>query len=209
MQIVYIKSSIWSGFEIKNWIEDQFQSSPKLVGIWTVLRCIFVPNLKIVTSIGGELWHGQAHRQTQATTIHEGQNWPRVIKAYCCFMQVYAFQNVVCKMSVMFRPRCANCIKAVTEGLPERKVISMVDSKGLLSITHLSWIMPACISEIGRDWFRQWLVNWLSHYLNQPYCLLGTDFNEILIKIQTFYVRKMLKNAACKMGKLFFSCLNV
>ena len=44
----------------KNWIEDQFQSSPKLVRIWTVLRCIFVPNLEIVTSIGGELWHGQA-----------------------------------------------------------------------------------------------------------------------------------------------------
>ena len=25
-----------------------------------MLRCIFVPNLKIVTSIGGELWHAQA-----------------------------------------------------------------------------------------------------------------------------------------------------
>ena len=25
-----------------------------------MLRCIFVPNLEIVTSIGGELWHGQA-----------------------------------------------------------------------------------------------------------------------------------------------------
>ena len=57
--MMYIKSSIWSGFEIKNWIEDQFQSSPKLVGIWTVLRCIFVPNLEIVTSIGGELWHAK------------------------------------------------------------------------------------------------------------------------------------------------------
>ena len=31
-----------------------------MVGIWTVLRCIFVPNLEIVTLIGGELWHGQA-----------------------------------------------------------------------------------------------------------------------------------------------------
>ena len=60
MPMMYIKSSIWSGFEIKNWIEDQFQSSPKLVGIWTVLRCIFAPNLEIVTSIGGELWHAQA-----------------------------------------------------------------------------------------------------------------------------------------------------
>ena len=122
-------------------MEDQFQSSPKLVRIWAVLRCIFVPNLEIVNSIGGELWHGQAQngvsfdfgvqfdlegqcqlshktkgiltkllctsgpnlvilawtgdelsrgqardyrtqrrtdRQTQATTIPKGQNWPRV-----------------------------------------------------------------------------------------------------------------------------------
>ena len=144
MPMVYIKA-LWSGFKIKNWIEYQFQSSPKLVWIWTMLRCIFVPNLEIVTSIGGELWHGQAqngvnfyfeakfdlegqvqsppktigiltkvlhlwskfgdpslngwwviartsswlthgrtdghthtHRQTQATTIPEGQNWPWV-----------------------------------------------------------------------------------------------------------------------------------
>ena len=48
------------GFEIKNGIEDQFQSIPKLVGICTVLRCIVVPNLEIATSIGGALWHGQA-----------------------------------------------------------------------------------------------------------------------------------------------------
>ena len=26
-----------------------------------MLRCIFVPNLGIVTSIGGALWYGQAH----------------------------------------------------------------------------------------------------------------------------------------------------
>ena len=50
----------WPGFEIKNWIEDQFQSSPKLVGICIVLRCIIVPNLETVSSIGGKLWHGQA-----------------------------------------------------------------------------------------------------------------------------------------------------
>ena len=60
MPMMYIKRSIWSGFEIKNWIEDQFLSSPKLVGIWTLQRCIFVPNLDIVTSISGELRHEQA-----------------------------------------------------------------------------------------------------------------------------------------------------
>ena len=61
--MMYIKSSIWSGFEIKNWIEDQFQSSPKLVGIWSALRCIFLPNLEIVISISSELWHEQAQNE--------------------------------------------------------------------------------------------------------------------------------------------------
>ena len=59
MPMMYIKSSIWSGFEINNWIEDQFQSSSKLVRIWIVLRWFFFPNLEIVISIGGKLWHGQ------------------------------------------------------------------------------------------------------------------------------------------------------
>ena len=129
------------GFEIKNEIEGQCQSSPKFSGILRVLRCIFGPNFEILSWIGGEWWHGQAqnmvifhfevkfdlevqsqlppktigiltkvfcssgsnlvilawtgdklsrgqasdyrthrrtHRQTQATTIPEGQNWPRV-----------------------------------------------------------------------------------------------------------------------------------
>ena len=129
------------GFEIKNEIEGQCQSSPKFSGILRVLRCICGPNLEILSWIGGEWWHGQAqnmvifhfevkfdlevqgqlppktigiltkvfcssgpnlvilawtcdklsrgqasdyrthrrtHRQTQATTIPEGQNWPRV-----------------------------------------------------------------------------------------------------------------------------------
>ena len=130
------------GFEIKNEIEGQGQSSPKFLGILRVLRCIIGPNLEILSWIGAEWWHGQAqnmaifyfevkfdlevqgqlppktigiltkvfcssslnlvilawtgdklsrgqasdyrthrrtHRQTQATTIPEGQNWPRVI----------------------------------------------------------------------------------------------------------------------------------
>ena len=51
------------GFEIKNDIEGQCQSSPKLIGVLTVLRCIFGPNVEILTSIGGELWHGQAQNE--------------------------------------------------------------------------------------------------------------------------------------------------
>ena len=48
------------GFEIKNEIEGQSQSSPKFSGILRVLRCIFGPNLEILSWIGGEWWHGQA-----------------------------------------------------------------------------------------------------------------------------------------------------
>ena len=129
------------GFEIRNEIEGQGQSSPKFSGTLRVLRCIIGPNLEILSWIGGEWCHGQAqnmaifyfevkfdlevqgqltpktigilikvfcssgpnlvilawtgdklssgqasdyrthrrtHRQTQATTIPEGQNWPRV-----------------------------------------------------------------------------------------------------------------------------------
>ena len=36
------------GFKIENESEDQNQSSPKLVGILTVLRCISGPNLVIL-----------------------------------------------------------------------------------------------------------------------------------------------------------------
>ena len=39
-------------FEIKNETDDQGQSSLKSVGILTLLRCIFAPNLEILTSIG-------------------------------------------------------------------------------------------------------------------------------------------------------------
>ena len=47
-------------FEIKNETEDQGQSSPKSVGILTLLRCFFGPNLEIQTWIGGDLSRGQA-----------------------------------------------------------------------------------------------------------------------------------------------------
>ena len=45
---------VWVWHQKSKW--DQFQSNPKLVGILKAIRCIFVPNLEIVTSIGGELW---------------------------------------------------------------------------------------------------------------------------------------------------------
>ena len=46
-------------FEIKNKTERRNQSSPKSTRTLTVLRCIFGQNLEILTSIGGDLSHGQ------------------------------------------------------------------------------------------------------------------------------------------------------
>ena len=42
--------------EIKKMNWRSISIEPKLGGIWSVLRCIFVPNL----AIAGELWHAQA-----------------------------------------------------------------------------------------------------------------------------------------------------
>ena len=52
---IYTKTQFSIGFGIKIEIEDQCQSSPKLIGILTVLRCNFGPNLEILTSISVEL----------------------------------------------------------------------------------------------------------------------------------------------------------
>ena len=74
-------------FEVKFDLEGQGQSPPKTIGILTKVFYIYSPNLVILADTGHELSRGQArdwrtdghtHRQTQATTIPEGQYWPRV-----------------------------------------------------------------------------------------------------------------------------------
>ena len=79
-------------FEVKFDLEGQGQSPPKTIGILTKVFYTYGPNLVILAWTGDELSRGQAsdyrthgrtdertHRQTQATTIPEGQNWPRVM----------------------------------------------------------------------------------------------------------------------------------
>ena len=76
-------------FEVKFDLEGQGQSLSKTIGILTKVFYIYGPNLVILAERGDELSRGQARdwrtdghtdRQTQATTIPEGQNWPRVKK---------------------------------------------------------------------------------------------------------------------------------
>ena len=76
-------------FDVKFDLEGQDQSPPKTIGILTKVFYTYGPNFVILAWTGYELLcgqasdyrtHGRTHRQTQATTIPEGQNWPRVIK---------------------------------------------------------------------------------------------------------------------------------
>ena len=78
-------------FEVKFDLEGQGQSPPKTIGILTKVFYTYGPHLVILAWMGDELSRGQASayrthrwtdghtdRQMQATTIPEGQNWPRV-----------------------------------------------------------------------------------------------------------------------------------
>ena len=78
-------------FEVKSDLEGQGQSPPKTIGILTNVFYTYSANLVILAWTGDELSRGQANayrthkwtdghtdRQTQATTIPEGQNWLRV-----------------------------------------------------------------------------------------------------------------------------------
>ena len=100
MVLASIDYELWRGqaqngvnlaFQVEFDLEDQGQSPPKTIGTLTKLFCTFCPNLVVLAWTRRDLWRGQARgwrthtqtdthtdRQTQATTIPEGQNWPRV-----------------------------------------------------------------------------------------------------------------------------------
>ena len=73
-------------FEVKFDLEGQGQSPPKTIGILTKVFYTYGLNLVILAWMGDELSRGQTwwrtdgrtDGQTQATTIPEGQYWPRV-----------------------------------------------------------------------------------------------------------------------------------
>ena len=81
----YAQNGVNFDFEVKFDLEGQCQSPTKTIGILTKVFYTFGPNLAILAWTGPELSRGQAsdwrtdwHTQTQAMTIPEGQNWPRV-----------------------------------------------------------------------------------------------------------------------------------
>ena len=78
-------------FEVKFDLEGQGQSPPKTIGILTKVFYTYGPNLVILAWTGDELSRGQTWwrtdwrtvGRTQATTIPEGQYWPRVKTVEC------------------------------------------------------------------------------------------------------------------------------
>ena len=60
------------------------------------------------TSWGLTHTHGHTHRQTQATTIPEGQNWPRVIMKYATFIWylLTISKYVPCWLEYYYSERC-------------------------------------------------------------------------------------------------------
>ena len=69
-------------FEVKFDLEGQSQSPPKTKGILTEVFYTYGSNLMILVWTGDKLSRAQTwwrtDEQTQATTIPEGQYWPRV-----------------------------------------------------------------------------------------------------------------------------------
>ena len=66
-----------------------------------MLRCIFVPNLEIVTSIGGELWHGQAQNgvnfefEVKFDLEGQGQSPPKTIGILTKVFYIYGPNLVI------------------------------------------------------------------------------------------------------------------
>ena len=92
-------------------LEDHCQSPHKTIGILIKVFYISDPNLVILAWTVDELSHGQAHdwrthrhthihthTHTQATTIPEGQNWPRVkrVTVVSCLVTKYISTRIYC-----------------------------------------------------------------------------------------------------------------
>ena len=87
--VIRLTSSKWDKFWLWSKIcelEGQGQSSPKTIGTLTKVFYTYGPNFVIPACMGPRViawtrkWliHTWTHRQTQATTIPEGQNWLEV-----------------------------------------------------------------------------------------------------------------------------------
>ena len=118
MVLASIDYELWRGqaqngvnlaFQVKFDLEGQGQSPPKTIGTLTKLFCTFCPNLVVLAWKRRDLWRGQARgwrthtqtdthtdRQTQATTIPEGQNWPRVKNSKCKELILHSFIQQSC-----------------------------------------------------------------------------------------------------------------
>ena len=99
------QNSVNFDFQVNFDLEGQGQSTPKTIGILTKMFCMSGSNLVILAGTSHKLSRGQArdwrpHEQTQATTIPEGQNWPRVKRTPYNWKEGHSF-NFTCMPLVL------------------------------------------------------------------------------------------------------------
>ena len=129
-------------------LEDHCQSPHKTIGILIKVFYISDPNLVILAWTVGELSHGQAHdwrthrhthihTHTQATTITEGQNWPRV-------------------KTDLEDPRSRSCVRSKLKSQCESNILS----------THIPLVLcQSALPFLRYSIFKIWLENpseWVS-----------------------------------------------
>ena len=125
-------------------LEDHCQSPHKTIGISIKVFYISDPNLVILAWTVDELSHGQAHdwrthrhthihTHTQATTIPEGQNWPRVKMTGFCLHGITMLQSAD-------PPQITTVKWRISRG------------GGLLSQFSLFHCFPS-FSDLSKDWF--------------------------------------------------------
>ena len=153
-------------FEVKFNLEGQGQSPSKTMGILTKVFYIYGPNLVILAETSDELsrgqardWHtdGHTHRQTQATTIPEGQYWPRVkmVPNRHCKRQLEARHFSICHMRLQHIKAEAGTFPG-PESFSYRKYLMKVSGL-VLYISHekCTQFSSNILASIPGTWFKR------------------------------------------------------
>ena len=173
-------------FEVKFDLEVQGQLTPETIGILTKVFCSSGPNLVILAWMGDKLWRGQAsdyrtnrrtHRQTQATTIPEGQNWPRVKTTYTCLVILKPRKSPRCHpiypqfvklpVFVFCRPWQD---QSNEEGSPE----PLVAAVGTRKLFHRMWPGEMPWTRFTKGWSKPHIFLWYFNLNKQQDILFGT-----------------------------------
>ena len=183
-----------------------------MVGIWIVLRCICVPNLEIVTSIGGELWYGQAQNgvnfdfEVKFYLEGHGQSTPQIIGILTKVFYTYGPNLMI--LAWMGNELWSGQAWWRTDWRTDRR-------RQRQYLEGQNWPRVK-IQLIEADWCIYETIFGSDNGLGPERCQaimqtnggigpLGTNFNEILIEIYIFWFKKMhLKMLSAKWDSILF-----